>query len=137
MNRGFRIVASMTGVVAASFAAHATLAAGGGGMSAAQVVEHNVAARGGLQAWRAVNTMTLSGQIDVGGTKPVKLPYVMTMKRPHKSRFELTFDNQIAFQVYDGSQRLMPSISRVYTETGMFGPLSAASRCDPYFRVFA
>src|SRR5258706_1452222 len=37
----------------------------------------------------------------------------------------------------DGSERSMPSMRRVYTETGMLGPSSAASRCDVYFRVFA
>jgi outer membrane lipoprotein-sorting protein len=130
MNRGFRMIVSMTGVVAASFAAHATLAAGGGGMSAAQVVERNVAARGGLQAWRAVNTMTLSGQIDVGGTKPVKLQYVMTMKRPHKSRFELNFDNQIAFQVYDGNQgwKVRPFLGRNVAEP--YTPAEAKSAAE-------
>src|ERR1700761_2549636 len=100
MKRGFLTVIFTTGAAAAAVLSPIAIAAGGG-MTAAQVVERNAAARGGLQAWRAVNTMTLSGQIDVGGTKPVKVPFVMTMKRPHKSRFELNFDNQIAFQVYD------------------------------------
>ncbi|WP_175108505.1 outer membrane lipoprotein-sorting protein, partial [Pararobbsia alpina] len=83
-------------------------------MSAAQIVERNVAARGGLQAWRAVNTLTMTGQIDVGGTKPVKLPFVMTMKRPNKSRFELRFDSQTAFQAYDGTQgwKVRPFLGR-------------------------
>ena len=35
-------------------------------LTAAQVVEKNVAARGGLQAWRAVHTMTWSGKLDAG-----------------------------------------------------------------------
>jgi outer membrane lipoprotein-sorting protein len=83
-------------------------------MSAAQIVERNVAARGGLQAWRAVNTLTMTGQIDVGGTKPVKLPFTMTMKRPHKNRFELRFDSQTAYQVYDGAQgwKVRPFLGR-------------------------
>jgi len=36
-------------------------------LSAAQIVERNVAARGGLQAWRAVQTMSYSGKMDAGG----------------------------------------------------------------------
>jgi outer membrane lipoprotein-sorting protein len=35
-------------------------------LSAAQVVEKQVAARGGLQAWRAVQTLSLAGQMDAG-----------------------------------------------------------------------
>ncbi len=35
-------------------------------LSAAQIVNKNVAARGGLKAWRHIQTMTMSGQIDAG-----------------------------------------------------------------------
>jgi outer membrane lipoprotein-sorting protein len=35
-------------------------------LSAAQVVEKHVAARGGLQAWRAVQTLSLAGKMDAG-----------------------------------------------------------------------
>ena len=36
-------------------------------LSAAQIVEKNVAARGGRQAWRAVQTMSWTGKMEVGG----------------------------------------------------------------------
>src|SRR5258708_19797977 len=36
-------------------------------LSATQIVEKNVAARGGLQAWRAVKTLSWSGKMDAGG----------------------------------------------------------------------
>ncbi|HYL13128.1 MAG TPA: hypothetical protein VEV41_08835 [Terriglobales bacterium] len=36
------------------------------GLTAAQIGEKNVAARGGLQAWRAVQTMSWTGKMDVG-----------------------------------------------------------------------
>lgn len=35
-------------------------------MSAAQIVEKNVAARGGLSAWRGVQTLSMSGKMDAG-----------------------------------------------------------------------
>src|ERR1700736_5550036 len=35
-------------------------------LSAAQVVKKHVSARGGLQAWRAVQTLSLSGRMDAG-----------------------------------------------------------------------
>lgn len=36
------------------------------GLSAAQIVEKHVAARGGLAAWRAVQTLSVSGKLDAG-----------------------------------------------------------------------
>jgi len=41
-------------------------------LSAAQIVEKNTAARGGLSAWRAIKTLRLSGKMDAG--HPVKPP---------------------------------------------------------------
>ena len=36
------------------------------GLSAVQIVDRHVAARGGLQAWRAVQTLSVSGKLDAG-----------------------------------------------------------------------
>jgi len=36
------------------------------GLSAAQIVDKHVTARGGLQAWRAVQTISVSGKLDAG-----------------------------------------------------------------------
>jgi hypothetical protein len=36
------------------------------GLSAAQLVDKHVAARGGLQAWRAVQTLSVAGKLDAG-----------------------------------------------------------------------
>jgi outer membrane lipoprotein-sorting protein len=82
--------------------------------TAAQIIERNVAARGGLNAWRAVNTLTLSGQMEAGGKKNTELPFTMRMKRPHKSRLEIRFQNQTALQVYDGKQgwKVRPFLGR-------------------------
>jgi outer membrane lipoprotein-sorting protein len=40
--------------------------ASAGGLSAAQIVEKNVAARGGLTTWRAVQTLSITGKLDAG-----------------------------------------------------------------------
>jgi hypothetical protein len=37
-----------------------------GGLSAAQIVDKHVAARGGLQAWRSVQTLSVAGKLDAG-----------------------------------------------------------------------
>lgn len=36
-------------------------------LTASQIVDKNIAARGGLQAWKAVQTMTWTGKMDAGG----------------------------------------------------------------------
>jgi hypothetical protein len=51
---------------AAAAHAHANL-------SAAQVITKNIAARGGLEAWRAVQTMSLSGKTGAGGNQRATL----------------------------------------------------------------
>ncbi|MDB5811717.1 MAG: uncharacterized protein JWN94_3839 [Betaproteobacteria bacterium] len=98
----------------AASAAEPTDAAPAAALTAGQIIEKNVAARGGLQAWRAATTLTLSGQLDAGGKKNVELPFVMQMKRPHKSRLEINFQDQKAVQVYDGAQgwKVRPFLGR-------------------------
>lgn len=109
-----------------------------GGLSAAQIVDKNVAVRGGLQAWRAVQTLSLQGKMGAGGNQraalplPVpkskefvntvprrpaeeaQLPFLMEMKRPRKVRVELQFHGQTAVQVYDGTNgwKLRPYLNR-------------------------
>ena len=58
---------------AVSLAATAENPAPSSGLSAAQIVEKNVAARGGLQAWRAVHTLSLEGKMGVGGNQRATL----------------------------------------------------------------
>ncbi len=83
-------------------------------LTASQIIDRNVAARGGLQAWRAVQTLTLSGKMEAGGKENPELPFVLKMKRQHKSRLELQFQEQTAIQVYDGKQgwKLRPFVGR-------------------------
>jgi outer membrane lipoprotein-sorting protein len=73
-------------------------------LTAAQIADKNVAARGGLKAWRAVKTLTLSGKLDAGGKKPTQLPVTMQAKRPHKQRVAVEFAGQTALQVFDGAK---------------------------------
>jgi outer membrane lipoprotein-sorting protein len=89
----------------------------------AQIVDRNVAARGGLAAWRAVTSLTMSGEMDAGGKQDTRLPFVMSMKRPLKSRLELRFQDQTAVQVWDGTQgwKVRPYLNRNEVE-----PYSAA-----------
>ena len=85
-----------------------------GGLTAQQIVERNVRARGGLEAWRAVNTLKMSGEMGAGGKTEAMLPFVLSLKRPLKSRLEITFAGKNAVQVYDGTQgwKLRPFLNR-------------------------
>jgi len=116
-------------------------------LTAAEIADRNVAARGGLQAWRSVQSMTMTGKMEAGGNRrstlaipgrkdghymppprpaeQVRLPFVMDLKRPHKERIEIDFNNQTAIQVYDGNTgwKLRPFLNRrevePYTEEEM------------------
>ena len=105
-------------------------------LTAEEIVARNVAARGGLQAWRSVQTMSLSGKMEAGGnngpviptavrrsnqgmppprpTEQVKLPFTMELKRPMKQRVEIQFKGQTAVQVFDGTNgwKLRPFLNR-------------------------
>ncbi len=111
-------------------------------LSATEIADKNVAARGGLQAWHAVQTMSLAGKLGAGGnqraTLPLptggksmpktivnsrpadeaQLPFVMELARPRKMRFELQFAGQTAIQVYDGANgwKLRPYLNRRVVE---------------------
>ncbi|MBB2930216.1 hypothetical protein [Paraburkholderia silvatlantica] len=73
-------------------------------LSVDQIVEKNVEARGGLEAWRKVQTMIWSGHADSANAPAPDLPFVLAMKRPNKTRFEVTVYNQKSVRVFDGKQ---------------------------------
>ena len=105
-------------------------------LTADQIIEKNVAARGGLQAWRAVQSLSMSGKMDAGGndsaTRPVpgvrtggvqlpkrpaqqaQLPFRLELKRGRKQRLEIDFRGQTAIQVFDGTHgwKLRPYLNR-------------------------
>jgi len=87
-------------------------------LTAAEIVDKNVAARGGLSKWRAVQSMTLSGKMDAGGKVDTQLPYTAQMKRPNKQRLEIEFAGQTALQVFDGQRgwKLRPYLNRADPE---------------------
>ncbi|TLZ33998.1 MAG: outer membrane lipoprotein-sorting protein [Gammaproteobacteria bacterium] len=83
-------------------------------LTAAQIAERNAQARGGLAAWRAVQTIQVSGLLDAGGRNNARLPYTLLMKRPHYQRVAIEFAGQTALQVYDGQNgwKLRPFLNR-------------------------
>jgi hypothetical protein len=140
--------------MAASVAA-ADLAGAVPGLSAKEIVDKNVTARGGLQAWRSVKTMSLAGKLGAGGNQratlpvpgvtagrkgsrplvpqrqveEVQLPFAMKLERPRKMRFELEFAGQTAIQVFDGASgwKLRPFLGRRVVEPYTVDEMKTAS----------
>lgn len=134
--------ALMTGTESKTGASHLT---------AAQIVDKNVAARGGLAAWRSVKTLEMKGKMDAGGNgrtvvaapgtkqgykivdsarkEPVQLPFVMELERGRKVRLEIEFEGKTAVQVYNGSEgwKLRPFLNRHQVENFTEEELKAAS----------
>jgi hypothetical protein len=120
--------------------------ASAGKLTAAQIVDKNVAARGGLPAWRGVQALKETGKMAAGGndrsTQPVEipgarrpgksmplpsnprlkeeaqLPFTLELERPRKLRLEIEFAGKTAVQVYDGSNgwKLRPYLNRMDVE---------------------
>jgi len=134
-------------VLGASFGfAGAALLAQNAGLTADQIVSKNVAARGGVKAWRAVQTLTESGKMGAGGdqreapagvpglkrpgkqnlqmaasprlAQEAQLPFTLEMERPRRMRLELQFKGQTAIQVYDGNNgwKVRPFLNRMEVE---------------------
>jgi hypothetical protein len=116
-----------------------------------EIVSRNIAARGGSDAWRAVQAISMSGKMQAGGNsrptlpmtgphvpqhmtpkrplEQVELPFVMDLKRSRKQRIEVQFNGQTSVQVYDGASGwlLRPYLNRTDYEPYSDEQLKAAS----------
>ena len=123
-------------------------------LTATQIVEKNVAARGGLTAWRGVKALEMKGKLDAGGNdrstlavsveqadskaapkRPkdqVQLPFLLDVQRGRKKRIEIEFNGQTAVQVYNGTEgwKLRPFLNRRQVENYTPDELKSAS-ADP------
>ena len=72
--------------------------------SVSEIIAKNIAARGGLDAWRHIQTMVWVGHIETAHAPAAKLPFILDQKRPNKTRFEITVQNQRALRLFDGSE---------------------------------
>jgi outer membrane lipoprotein-sorting protein len=136
-------------------------------LSAAEIVNRNVAARGGLQAWRAVQTISMEGKMGAGGNQrpsaPVEpppgkklaeipsdprpkneilLPFTIDLGRPRKERIELLVGGKNAIQIYDGEKgwKLRPYLNRLEVEPFSDAELKASatqSELDGYLVDYA
>jgi len=102
-----------------------------------KLVDRNVAARGGADAWQVVSSMRQSGLMDVG--HGMHLPYVLEQKRPGKMCLEFDFDDETAVQCVAGNSgwKLLPFQGRNKPEPMTAAELrEAAVSSDPYGLLF-
>jgi hypothetical protein len=71
-------------------------------LTAEQIVEKNVAARGGLDAWRKVTTMAWVGHIEASNLPGGSLPFVFEFGRPNRTRFSVDPQGQPSARIFDG-----------------------------------
>jgi len=97
------------------------------------LVARNIDARGGAEAWEAVSSMRLTGQMDLG--QEMVVPYVLEQKRPDKTCFEFVFDGETAVQCADGKTgwKLLPYLGRPTPERMTDAELrETADSAEPY-----
>jgi len=97
-----RLKAAWMLLACAAGLASAGQAAGPAELGVDQIVERNIAARGGLEAWHKVQTMVWAGHIESPDSPAPSLPFVLEMKRPNKTRFEISALGQKSVRAFDG-----------------------------------
>lgn len=81
-------------------------------LTAGQIVDRNVAARGGLDAWRKIQTMVWIGHLESEHAPLPSMGFVLEQKRPDMTRFQLIAMNERTVRVFDGRQEpVAPSSS--------------------------
>jgi outer membrane lipoprotein-sorting protein len=82
-----------------------------------EVLNNHYEAIGGIEAWKALETMRMTGTIVMGGMG-VEAPFTVTVKRPNKARIEFTFQGMTGVQAFDGETAwmLMPFMGRTDPE---------------------
>jgi outer membrane lipoprotein-sorting protein len=83
-------------------------------LSAQQIVAKNVAARGGLEAWRRVQTMVWTGHIESARASLPSVLFTLSLQRPNKMRFEMNAMRERSLRVFDGTHgwKLRPAQGR-------------------------
>ncbi len=85
---------------------------GGYGKQIDDLIDRNVAAKGGEQAWRNISSLQLSGMMDLG--QGLSVPYSIDQKRPLKMCLEYKFNDRRVVQCVDGDSgwQFLPFLGR-------------------------
>lgn len=91
-------------VVALAAPAPSAITAPPTSLSVEEIIERNVAARGGLEAWRKVGTMLWVGHIESAHAPAPSMLFTLAQQRPNKTRFEIDALGQRTVRVFDGAR---------------------------------
>jgi outer membrane lipoprotein-sorting protein len=96
--------------------AGAVLAVPAQAQSLDEVLNNYYEAIGGVDAWKAIQSMKATGMMQVG--PGIEAPFTMTAKRPNKVRIDFTFQGMTGTQAYDGETAwmLMPFMGQTAPE---------------------
>ena len=72
-------------------------------MTAEQIIDKSVDVRGGLAAWRKIDTLIWEGHLESQRSTVPSLPFRLEEKRPGKSRFEINEPSQRSLRVFNGT----------------------------------
>lgn len=95
---------TLTGLLVAIAVAGGAQAAAPTTLTAEQIVDRYVAACGGAEKWRAIQTMAWNGHIEAGPGGISKMPFMMLFRRPDATRFDMMKEGQRLVRVFDGRQ---------------------------------
>jgi hypothetical protein len=89
---------------------------GGFGRVVDGLIARNVEARGGADAWRNVDSLRMTGRMDLG--QGMHVPYTIEQKRPGKMCIEFMFDSELATQCVTGDSgwKVLPFMGRTRPE---------------------
>ncbi len=88
--------------------------------TADEIVAKNLEAKGGEEAWLAVDSASIAGTMRMGGgaAGAVEAPVMLEIKRPDKVRMEFTMQGMTAIQAFDGQTgwSVMPFLGKTEPE---------------------
>lgn len=96
--------------LAMSFAVGANTPAAPAQLSAAEIAGRNVAARGGLQAWRGIQTMSWTGKMDAGGGSLERSRAVAEGRRGRPGKMEVIDHKDAGSTAEAGRQVQLPFV---------------------------
>ncbi|HET8645288.1 MAG TPA: outer membrane lipoprotein-sorting protein, partial [Vicinamibacteria bacterium] len=70
-----------------------------------EIISRHVAARGGMDKLKGVQTVRMSGRMTMG--PGIEAPVSVEVKRPRQMRMEMQFQGMTAIQAYDGTSGWM------------------------------
>jgi hypothetical protein len=104
-------IASWLLVASVSVLAWAQMPAAERPLTVDEIIAKNAAARGGDEAWRSIRTMLWVGHVESVNAPNQNAPFVLALRRPSSTRFEITAMNTRIVRVFDGKEgwKIRPS----------------------------